>query len=295
MKNNIPSTPLATPHSPQQPNTTTSDISLLATHSGGTPYALDFLLHHPTLLAPSPSPGTTTPPTTLAIGAPWILPIHTGSAPLALAKMLPPSVVAHTDKLVRLVGNWLAPAIGGSAGSVAQSMPVVLGSLGWGRRDPAEEEEEEDVEDGAAKREEGMRAEIMKRVYEEGVKGVSEDALMLLQEGEGMEGGWGDWGDYDALVPRLAEVLKNAGRRLRVEVFYAEKDFLIGNGGSTSKGGKWLDGCWEGTGEEVEYRSRVVAGADHDRVWDLRFGAIQELFKMVGGSEGEVGERGALS
>jgi hypothetical protein len=152
---------------------------------------------------------------------------------------------------------------------------------------------------------------LMRRVYDEGVAGLGEDAVLFLQKAQGAEAGsgtgngagspgWGDWGDYDALVARLREVLRREGRRLRVRVYYAEKDVVVRDGGTESEGAKWFDKCWTGVGgsgdgegdangDVVEYRSRTAQGADHDHVWDLRWGVVQEVFGEVGMSTPNVG------
>ncbi|KAK3297801.1 uncharacterized protein B0H64DRAFT_458349 [Chaetomium fimeti] len=278
-------------------------LHAIITHSGGTVYALDLVLHHPTLLlpnppipppsstpsppssSPSPPPQTQQPTTTLlALGAPWILPTHTASLPLSLLQSLPPSLISHTDKLIRLVGGHIAPALGTSAG--------VLNRLGgasalWSGATSSPADGEEGAASGEVREEERVWPGVMRRVYEEGVAGVSDEALLLLQRGAGAEGGWGDWGDYDGLVPRLGEGLRAAGRRVRMEVFYAESDTLTGDGGVVSKGGKWFDGLWEGgEGGVVEYGSRTVKGADHDGIWWLRWGAVQQVFEAVGETGG---------
>ncbi|KAH6851074.1 hypothetical protein B0I37DRAFT_445003 [Chaetomium sp. MPI-CAGE-AT-0009] len=271
-------------------------LHAILTHSGGTVYALDLILHHPTLLLPNNNnPATPSPPPTqqqhsqpttlLALGAPWIFPTHTASLPLSLLQSLPASLLAHTDKLVRLVGGHVAPTLGASAGA--------LGRLGGGASalwsNPSSSLQGGGEGEGV-REEERVWPGVMKRVYEEGVGGVSDDALLLLQRGAGAaEAGWGDWGDYDGLVPRLVEGLGAAGRRVRMEVFYAESDTLTGDGGVASKGGRWFDGLWDsgGDGDVVQYGSRTVKGADHDGIWSLRWGAVQQVFEMVG----EAGER----
>jgi hypothetical protein len=93
------------------------------------------------------------------------------------------------------------------------------------------------------------------------------------------------------LVPRLVEGLRAVDRRVRLEVFYAETDTLTGDGGVASKAGKWFDGLWAGDVRDVvEYGSRTVKGADHDGIWWLRWGAVQQVFEAVGKAEehGEV-------
>jgi hypothetical protein len=69
--------------------------------------------------------------------------------------------------------------------------------------------------------------------------GMSNDAIMLLQRPNDDQhlSGWADWGDYDALVPRLRQALADSGRRLVVDVFFAESDAMIGNPGAAGPGG----------------------------------------------------------
>ena len=211
--------------------------------------------------------------------------------PLALLQSLPAGVISHTDKLVRLVGGHVAPALGTSAGvlgrlggasalwSGATATATTTAAAGVGASSSEGGGGGAGAE-GAVKEEERVWPGVLRRIYEEGVVGVSDDALLLLQKGAGAETGWGGWGDYDGLVPRLADGLRAAGRRVRLEVFYAETDTLTGDGGVASKAGKWFDGLWEGDVQDVvEYGSRTVRGADHDGIWWLRWGAVRQVFE----------------
>ncbi len=237
-------------------------LHAVAAHSGGTVYALDFVLHHPEFLLPRTAGETTV----LALGAPWILPAHSGSGLLTLAECLPNFAVRQADKLAVMVTNYIAPAVGVSAGLSSFLMPQRV---------------QDDGDESVRFEEKTVWPALMKKLYEEGVDGVGEDAVVFLQKADGAAG-WGDWGNYDGLVVRLREVLAREGKGLRVRVYYAEKDVIVGDGGKESKGAKWLDQCWAGDGTEVEYRSRTVQGVDHDHIWDLRWGVIQEVFRDVG-------------
>ncbi|KAK3331832.1 hypothetical protein B0T19DRAFT_355064 [Cercophora scortea] len=235
----------------------------LAAHSAGTIYALDLLLHRPSLLHPSRP--------YLALGAPWVLPVHTASMTSALVKHLPAGLIGNFDKVASLVNSYVGPVIGASSVLAAKLTPA-----------------SKDGEPVAAevKAEEEVWPAVMKQIYAEGVQGVSAEAVLLMQKVHGATG-WSDWGDYDALVPRLVGVLRVTAAmavrgRVKVDVFYAESDHMIGEGGS--KGPVWFDGCWVGprTAEVVEYGCRTVPGADHDGLWGLRWGVMQEVFGKVG-------------
>ena len=235
----------------------------VACHSGGTVSAVDILVHHPEILHPERP--------YVAIAAPWILPKHTSSTALAIAQSLPASVLNHTDKAARLINNHIGPLVGASFGISYGLAAKVLPAQTTA---PALE----------ATAREGTRFEeriwplVIERIYAEGVRGLSSDAILFMQKGRTT--GWSDWGDYDTAVRRIAENLRAAGKRLTVDVFYAEKDRLIGDGGS--EGPRWLDQCWAPYGDVFDYRSTTVQGADHDAIWKLKWGAAQAIFQRVG-------------
>ncbi|KAJ6442319.1 alpha/beta hydrolase fold family protein [Purpureocillium lavendulum] len=232
-------------------------------HSCGVIYALDMLLHRPDLLHPERP--------YLAIGAPWILPAHTGSTALSVAQSLPASIIGQTDKLARLINNHVGPMVGTSVGLVLRlSARLAPKSQSIGER----------TADGDMLEDEVWPA-IVQRMYAEGVKGIADDAVLLMQKHHDA-GGWGDWGDYDVLVPRLAEALCAAGRRLKVDVLYAEDDFIVG--GEKSKGQIWFDRCWNVRRRDagIDYSSMTVKGVDHDGLWDLKSSTVHRVFKELG-------------
>ncbi len=237
----------------------------ISCHSGGTIYALDMVLKHPEILHPERP--------YLAIAGPWILPSHTNSMLLSIVQSLPASVIGRTDKLasllVKRIGPVLGVCFGASQALVAKITPA------------SSTQESEDVAREGAEFEEEIWPKIIESVYAEGVQGVSSDAVLFMRKANGTAG-WSDWGDYDVLVPRLAEHLRTAGKRLSVDVFYAESDYMIGDGGS--KGPKWFDKCWDSQncGDVIDYRATTVKGADHDGIWNLKWGAVQEVFERIG-------------
>lgn len=264
----------------------------VACHSGGTVPALDFALHHPQLLDASRGPAR------LAICAPWILPAHSTSALMALTKSLPAAAIAQADTLFRVVyrGVGVVGASTGFSAGVFARLTALSGATaasGVGRAAAddaaaagAEEDEEAAVgleQDGAAF-EERLGPKVMERIFAGGVRGVAADALVLLLKSADTAGGvgWADWGDHDRLVPLLAAALRGAGLRLKVDVFFAQSDVMIGPGGS--KGPQWFDSCWnaEACDGVVEYSSTTVQGADHDGIWNIRWGVPQTVFEGLG-------------
>lgn len=67
------------------------------------------------------------------------------------------------------------------------------------------------------------------------VQGMSPEAVTVMQKN--LDGGWTD---YNGTVPRLADVLRAAGKRRQVDVSWAEKDRIVGDPGS--RGPRWFDG-----------------------------------------------------
>ncbi|ETS81515.1 hypothetical protein PFICI_06517 [Pestalotiopsis fici W106-1] len=237
-------------------------------HSGGTISALDMLVHHPEILPPE-NPGY------IAIGSPWILPSHTGSTMMSIVECFPSSVIGQVDKIARLINNHVGPMVGLSVGVSYAMVNKLMPS-------PALESAGNSHTQSSRTFEERVWPEIIQRIYDSNIKGMSTDAIMFLQKGCFSQAGWGDWGDYDKLVPRLSQILRSTGRNLRIDVFHAESDSLVGNAGS--RGSLWFDQCWQAGNEDViNYSSAKVIGADHDGVWSLKWSAVHTVFERING------------
>ncbi|KAG5950332.1 hypothetical protein E4U53_005246 [Claviceps sorghi] len=130
---------------------------------------------------------------------------------------------------------------------------------------------------------EALQPRNIKFIYSGAVHGMSRDAVLLLTRADSLPA-WGDWGDYNELIPRLAETLRSKNRRLNVELFLGQTDFMIGDPGS--KGPEWFKTCWEEASQlehsPIRFSSKVVQGADHDTVWDLKWGTPQHVFRAIG-------------
>ncbi|KAK1989625.1 hypothetical protein LX36DRAFT_14506 [Colletotrichum falcatum] len=128
------------------------------------------------------------------------------------------------------------------------------------------------------------------RVFSESVQGLGQEAILLLKR-DGHPGYWGPWGDHDGLVALLAEAEaelgaaagggggSGGGQRLKVDVYFAEADHMIGAG----EGPRWFEDCWraERRGGLIDFSSRVVPGTDHDGIMDLRFGVFESILRQV--------------
>ncbi|KAF5027127.1 hypothetical protein F66182_753 [Fusarium sp. NRRL 66182] len=233
----------------------------VACHSGGTIYALDMILHHPEILHPNRS--------YMAIGAPWILPSHSGLWSMSLAQALPVSMMVQADKFIGFISGTLGPVLATSSG-----FSQILGT-------PAQPDTPRSGENDAdATFEEALESILFKFVYAESIEGFSDESLFLMQKVGGIAG-WGDWLDYDDLVPKLVEALKRAGRKLTIDVFFAKEDNMIGAAGS--QGPKWLDSCWEKdeVKEVITYNTQVINGANHNTIWSIRQGVPESVLQKL--------------
>ena len=118
----------------------------------------------------------------------------------------------------------------------------------------------------------------MKYMFAEDTSGGSQDTLLCLKKGG--EKLWGGFEEYHDAVPVLAaaEDRLQLERKLKVDVFHASDDSMVG-----VKGQRYFDRCWdvERSGGSIEYRSRVVEDSDHDSIGNMDKGAIGAIFDEV--------------
>jgi pimeloyl-ACP methyl ester carboxylesterase len=228
-------------------------------HSAGTVFGLDFALHNPQLLHPSRP--------YIALASPWVHPSRSRMPVWSLCASLPSSLIAQTGRMTSFVNSTLGPVLGVSA-AVSGSVPRPwIRAKSAGREGP-------DVDF-----EEGIREGVMNQhVFAGNVLGLGQETQVLLRNGA-EKCGWSDWGDYDTLAPRLAEAVRGVGgARLKVDLFFAEKDYMIGDAGGA--GSTWLESCWRDV-DGVEFASETVKNADHDGVWDLRWDVMERVFQTM--------------
>ncbi|KAI2637753.1 hypothetical protein GGS26DRAFT_588123 [Hypomontagnella submonticulosa] len=235
-------------------------------YSGGAIYAMNVLLRLRHLLHPTHP--------YVALCTPWVHPSHSGVSTLKLAGLLPNGLVGSYDRLLQLVSNM------GPAFQFSNVLAGLIPSLSRGS-----EPLPPGVDPEAVALEESLQKELLSRVTKEDVRGISQDALLLLKRDE-YPGCWGTWGDYDTLVPLLAQAEKERRTAdsitvspLRVHVFFAESDMMIG----TTVARAWLDHCWrlEQRGDAIEYSSVVIPKTTHDNILDLKYNVIERILREM--------------
>lgn len=239
-------------------------------YSCGSVYAMNVLLHLRHLLHP------TRP--YVALFTPWVHPSHSGVSTLKVAGLLPIGLVGSFDRVLQLV-NGMGPAL--------QYSSILSGLVPSLSREPDPLAPGADLD--SVTREESLQRTMFRQIMAEDVRGVNQDALLLLKRDD-FPGSWGTWNDYDTLVPLLAEVEKarrapgsgtgsGAALPLRVRVFFAETDKMIG----TEVAPGWFDNCWrsEQRGADIDYSSVTIPRTTHDTIIDLRYGVFQQIFKEM--------------
>ncbi|KAI1421976.1 hypothetical protein F5Y12DRAFT_660680 [Xylaria sp. FL1777] len=235
-------------------------------YSAGAVYAMNVLFRLRHLLHPTHP--------YVALCTPWVHPSHSGVSTLKVAGFLPNGLVGSCDKLLQVAANM------GSALHFSNLFSGLLPSLG---QEPTPLASGADPE--AVALEESLASEIFRRITNEDVRGISQDALLLLKRDE-YPGCWGAWNDYDTLVPLLAQVEtercavdSSTVSPLKVHVFFAESDHIIG----TTMAPAWLDDCWrsEQRGHDIDYTSVTIPNTIHDKILDLRYGVAEEIFREL--------------
>ncbi|EFQ28237.1 hypothetical protein CGRA01v4_11845 [Colletotrichum graminicola] len=252
-------------------------VSIVA-HSGGTIYALNILLHQRHLLSPTHP--------YIALAAPWVHPSHSGVATMRAAAALPDAVLGRFHTLTGFFQRNVAPVTAFSGVGI-RAVSDLLPSI-WGANPaPAAATAASGVDSRLAAFEQAIWKRVIDKVFAGSVQGLSEEAVLLLKRAE-HPGYWGSWEDHDQLVTLLAE--KEAelgaggppadGARLKVDVYFAEEDHMIG----TREGPRWFEDCWraERRGDRIDFSSCVVSGADHDTIVDLEFDVFERIFRQVG-------------
>ncbi|KAH9897433.1 hypothetical protein F4778DRAFT_783016 [Xylariomycetidae sp. FL2044] len=274
-------------------------VSAVLAYSGGTLYALNTLLYLRHLLDPDRP--------YVALCAPWVHPAQSRAPLMGLANALPAPVVGAFGGVARFVNQRIVPVAGFSSAVVAGSLPDALGRSRGGGGGGGGGGDNKFLADGVDPAdvafEESLREAVAKRVFAESTTGLGADAVLLLKRDGAARGNWGPWGEHDRFVELLADQEEERSRRrrragadegrngatttaaeLRVEVFFAEADHMIGTGA----GPKYFDECWaaDRRGDKIRYSSVVVPKSDHDGLLDMRYGVLHAVFEAIAGHDG---------
>lgn len=242
----------------------------LVSHSAGTMYLLNTLWYHRKYLDPV-APYA-------ALITPWVHSEHSNVTLMNIVSKLPNSLINSWNGVNRFVVGQILPTAAWSGGvfTAASSMFKKTGGV-EGLPDAAAMGEAVGMSEEKRKEIENAQLKFMLLEETEGLN----DEVMVLMKKDGIN--WDACDRYPEYVRRLqdreAKELAETGRKLKMQVFFAESDMLVGKGGQ-----KYFNECWaqENMSDGVQFESRELPGTDHETaVMDVKKGALGRIFDEV--------------
>lgn len=205
-------------------------------------------------------------------------PSLSGVTSMQVASWLPTPIFSIWNQIPRLVVTQAMPALALS-GAVFNKTSSVITSGAFSGSNP---DETKAVEVNRRKIEAGyglsrdfqakLDTELPRRTFSESTVGANREALLCLKKGP--EGLWGVCDDYEDFIKRLVEGERAETSKVKVRVFFAAEDSMIG-----VKGREYMDCCWKEQ-DDLDFESRIVANTDHDSVLQS-IEVLESVFREV--------------
>ncbi|CAN8096731.1 unnamed protein product [Discula destructiva] len=250
----------------------------LVSHSAGTMFLLNTLHHCRNLIDPDRP--------FVALLAPFADPTHSKVKALQAARFIPASVFGIWNILPKFSVLQAKPAL-------AFSAPLFSAMFSSNTLDAAQEENirKREQDYGVPRQVQSELSELtMKSMFTENTVGANSEALLCLKKGRGAT--WGACEDYKAYFERLysneQERLATASSdhlttsRLRIRVYFAETDMMIGK-----QGQEYLNECFRGGSngiapDIVDFEAATIVGSDHDSIIGM-VSVLETVFVQAGG------------
>ncbi|MCJ1474210.1 hypothetical protein MMC13_002868 [Lambiella insularis] len=245
----------------------------LLTHSNGTIYTFNTLLHLRRILHP------TRP--FVAFLAPWVHTSHSGSS--AALSLVPETLITKWPSIARFMSTKVAPVFTFSGGIINNISGTTLPDSQLDM--PEHMNYDPDIRDLASE----LGGLIVKLFMAENIQGGSDEAFLTLKRGT--EWSWGLFEDIDEAISKVVEQERELAaaaehdgsgpEKLRVQVFFAESDMMIGK-----QGQEWFNECWrkEACSDVVEYCNQTVPASNHENIASAEKGIVDRLFREVASS-----------
>lgn len=215
--------------------------------------------------------------------APWVDYLHSQTTLGTLSSKLPKSMICQLSNLTKFLNLRVNPAVGWSSG--LSSSVGELFNPSNGEASSTADAERYRVSEQVAKELLAYRTKVW---LAEDSTAANDEVLLCLKKSE--KPTWGVCEDYRDFVPLFCEqearLRQSTGggdgqnKKLKLCVFYASSDLMIGPGGQEYFNGCWGQGC---VGDVVEFEAKELEGTDHDSVLlDFGKGALREIFERVG-------------
>lgn len=176
------------------------------------------------------------------------------------AQLLPNFVIGQFDNVVKSVNTYVGPVIGSSL--TLMDKWFASSAASDAEEAAAQEQAEYEASPGFL---DAVKETAIRIAMGEGTSGLNDDAKILLKK----DGNWGVCEDYGECIKELAmreKARPQSGGRLRVKLFFAEQDSMIGQQGQA-----YMESCWkaldEGDGDcrgVIDVEMKTVPGTDHD-------------------------------
>ncbi|KAI7147850.1 6-phosphogluconolactonase, partial [Hortaea werneckii] len=246
-------------------------VSLMC-HSIGTIYALNTMYMLRDILDPRHP--------YVAFVAPWVHNDHSRATLMRLASALPSSWIDSWDTINRFLLDKVMPVFSWSGGAMASMSSAGQPDSGTDDSSGVTVGQKYGVSEEAGKCIEKL---VMKYWLSESTIASNEEALLGLKKGK--PSAWGVCDDYEAFVQLCAQQEQqrqtaNMDRdKLNVQMYFAENDIMIGEGGR-----EYFHKSWKQSGVEelIDVESKILPGTNHDTaILDPKKGALKHIFEQV--------------
>ena len=246
----------------------------LAAHSAGTVYTLSTILHLRHLLYPN-APYA-------ALFGPWVHPANSGKWQMSTVSYLPGGLIGQWHHAAKFINSNIAPLMAASGMAITKASRVSTdSSVG-----PDEDTTGAGLSEAAGAKTLRIKAAetlLTKYLFAENVEGGGQDALLCMRKGV-------DWGECTDLKKaaakiagaeraRQADSAETKAKVLRLDLYFAEKDEMIGKGGQA-----YLERCFNTASKEggLDYHPTIVKGTDHNGVTSANAGGVEALMRVIG-------------
>ncbi|KAI7596789.1 hypothetical protein KC346_g14991, partial [Hortaea werneckii] len=246
-------------------------VSLMC-HSIGTIYALNTMYMLRDILDPRHP--------YVAFVAPWVHNDHSRATLMRIASALPSSWIDSWDTINRFLLDNVMPVFSWSGGAMASMSSAAPAEPGMDDSSDMTVGQKYGVSEEAGKCIEKL---LMKYWLSESTIASNEEALLGLKKGKASD--WGVCDDYEAFVQLCAQQEQQRqtanmdGDKLHVQMYFAENDIMIGEGGRDYFHNSWKQ---SGVEELIDVESKILPGTNHDTaILDPKKGALKHIFEQV--------------
>ena len=196
------------------------------------------------------------------------------------ASKVPNGMLDSWNGVIKFVNQRIAPVTAWSGGIITSSSGLFKANT-----------ENAELECTRLAEKYGTSAEVAKQIeklgfkyfFEEDTSAGNDEARLCLKKGD--SDAWLICDDYKEYVQSLLDMEKKRAQpessqpKLKIQVYYAESDIMIGKGGQ-----RYFEECWNRKDvlNVVDFESRELPGTNHETALDdHKRGALKSIFEEV--------------